>query len=136
MLIRWAHIASAVVLVGGVIYARVVEAPVLGQYEGSERFAHFERLAVRYRPLVLAAIAGLIISGLYNLLIHRGHTRYYHMWLGLKILLALHVFALALLAARSGATPEQEARRLRRMTGAIICGVIVILIAAFLRVIY
>jgi uncharacterized membrane protein len=137
ILMRWAHITSAVVLIGGLVYARMVAAPVVGQSLGEERLELLERLAARFRPLVYAAIAGLVISGVYNFALHRGHTAYYQMWFGVKILLALHVFAAAVLAVKSSqATSENEARRLRRLSGAILSGLVVILIAAYLRRIY
>jgi uncharacterized membrane protein len=137
ILMRWAHIASAVVLIGGLFYARLVVAPVLGESSPEERAEALDHLGVRFRPLVYAAIAGLTVSGLYNFLLHAGHTPYYHAWFGVKVLLALHVFAASVLAVRSsGAASEDEAKRLRRMSGAILSGMAVILVAAYLRVIY
>jgi hypothetical protein len=50
---------------------------------------------------------------------------------GIKLLLALHVFAMALLIARPG-----NSRRARMMTGAAISGLAIIAIAAYLRHIY
>ena len=137
ILMRWAHIASAAVLIGGLVYARLVVAPVLPESSPEERAEALDGLGKRFRPLVYAAIGGLIVSGLYNFLTHPGHTPYYHAWFGVKVLLALHVFAAATLAVRSSRAPnEEEARRLRRMTGAIISGMLVILIGAYLRLIY
>jgi putative copper export protein len=132
ILMRWAHIASAAVLMGGLLYARWVAAPV-----AAEEPELLNRLTARSRPLVYAAIAGLTVSGFYNFLLHRGHTPYYQAWFGVKVLLALHVFAAAVLAVRlSRAQSEDRARRLRRMTGAVVSGLAVILIAAYLRLIY
>jgi putative copper export protein len=132
MLLRWTHIASAAVLVGGLVFARAVATPVLGQNP-----ALLDQLARRARFLIYCAIAGLLVSGLFNLLSHPGHTRYYHMWFGVKFLLALHVFASAALAVRMApATPQAAAQRLRRMTGAFISGLIIIFISAYLRRIY
>jgi hypothetical protein len=125
IIMRWAHIVSAALLVGGMVYARMVAAPLLGDPDV------LRQLGVRFRPLVYAAIVGLIVSGLYNYLMHMGHTRYYEFWFGVKILLALHVFAGSILALRSG-----DAKALRRMTGVILSGLAVILIAAYLRRIY
>ncbi len=137
ILMRWVHIASAAVLIGGLIYARVVVAPMLGESSPEERAESLDQLGSRFRPLVYAAIAGLVVSGLYSFLLHRGHTPYYHAWFGVKVLLALHVFAAAALAVRSSRVPsEDEAKRLRRMSGAILSGLVVILIAAYLRLIY
>ena len=137
ILMRWAHIASAAVLIGGLVYARFVVAPVLPDSSPEERGEALDGLSKRFRPLVYAAIAGLLVSGLYNFLTHPGHTPYYHAWFGVKVLLALHVFAAAALAVRSSRAPnEEEARRLRRMTGAILTGMLAILIGAYLRLIY
>jgi uncharacterized membrane protein len=136
ILMRWAHIVSAVLLIGGIAYARMVAAPVLGEVH-DEQPDLLRRLGARYRPLVYASIVGLIVSGLYNYLMHLGHTRYYEMWFGIKILLALHVFAGAILAVRSSrADGGDDAKLLRRMTGVILSGLAAILIAAYLRRIY
>jgi len=137
ILMRWAHIASAAVLIGGLVYARLVVAPMLQESSPEERGEALDGLGNRFRPLVYSAIGGLLVSGLYNLLTHPGHTPYYHAWFGVKVLLALHVFAAAALAVRSSRAPsEEEARRLRRMTGAILTGMLAILIGAYLRLIF
>ena len=65
---------------------------------------------------------------MYSVLSTPGHTRRYHVLLGIKLLLAGHVFASALLAARPG-----NPRRARQMVGALISGVLIVLIAAYLR---
>ena len=136
ILMRWTHIASAAVLVGGLAYARLVAAPLIGATP-EERAEAAARLNDRFRWLVYAAIAGLLVSGVYNILVHRGHTAYYHAWFGVKVLLALHVFAAAMLTVRSTqAASANEARRLRRLSGAILSGLAVIGIAAYLRLIY
>ncbi|HXN48833.1 MAG TPA: hypothetical protein VN893_19440 [Bryobacteraceae bacterium] len=137
ILMRWAHIASAAVLIGGLVYARLVVAPMLQESSPEERGEALDGLGNRFRPLVYSAIGGLLVSGLYNLLTHPGHTPYYHAWFGVKVLLALHVFAAAALAVRSSRAPsEEEARRLRRMSGAILTGMLAILIGAYLRLIF
>ena len=137
ILMRWAHIASAAVLIGGLVYARLVVAPMLQESSPEERGEALDGLGNRFRPLVYAAIGGLLVSGLYNFLTHPGHTPSYHAWFGVKVLLALHVFAASVLAVRSSRAPnEEEARRLRRMTGAILTGMLAILIGAYLRLIF
>ena len=66
-----------------------------------------ERAAALYRPFVYSAIGGLVISGTYNLLTNPGHRPIYHMLLGIKLLLALHVFAVAILIVQ----PQESAAR-------------------------
>jgi hypothetical protein len=86
---------------------------------------------VAFRPFVLAAICGLVFSGLYNILTHPGHRSTYQTLLGIKLLLALHVFAVALLIAQPG-----HPRRARMMTSVAISGMVIIAIAAYLQHIF
>ena len=79
----------------------------------------------------LAAILGLIVSGTYNLLTNQGHSPKYHMVFGVKILLVLHVFAVALLI-----TQPKNPKRARMMTGTVISGLIILAISAYLRRIF
>src|SRR4051794_28441327 len=92
---RWLHISSMTALIGGMIYGRVVEAQARATGDSLSGKA-----AAAYRPTVLLAVAGLIISGLYNFLTNPGHSPRYHMFFGIKILLALHVFAVAFLVTQ------------------------------------
>jgi uncharacterized membrane protein len=131
VLLRWAHVASAAALVGGLLFARMVVHPLFAQSLPEERAEFWTHLAPRFRSLLYAAIAGLVISGLYNLLAHPGHSPYYHMWFGIKMLFSAHVFAAALLS-----TAPDDARRPRRLLGAALSGLFVILLAAYLRRIF
>jgi uncharacterized membrane protein len=128
VLVRWMHIVSAVLLIGGLAFARAVAVPALETLPEDERAEAWRRMAGRFRPMVYAAIAGLLVSGVYNLLIHPGHTQYYHMLFGIKILLALHVFAVSILAVKEP--------KLSRMSSAAISGLLAILLAAYLRRIF
>lgn len=128
LFMRWLHISSMASLIGGILYARMVAIPADGALAPELRKALEDRDAARYRPLVVAAIIGLVLSGVYSVLSTPGHTRRYHVLLGIKLLLAGHVFASALLAARPG-----NPRRARQMTGALISGLAIVLIAAYLH---
>jgi putative copper export protein len=131
VLMRWLHFASMATLVGGIIFARLVMTSSLGTLAPDAREAFGERAAAGYRPLVLTAILGLIVSGTYNLLTNPGHTPKYHMLFGIKILLALHVFAVALLI-----TQPKNPKRARMMTGTLVSGLIILAISAYLRRIF
>lgn len=104
---RWLHIASVVVLLGGIFYARVA----VGD------------LAPGFKPMAYGAIGGILISGTYNFLSKPSYPPHYHMWFGIKILLVLHIFAATILYR--GKT--------RVLTGIIISGAIVIAISGWLR---
>jgi hypothetical protein len=131
VLMRWLHFASMATLVGGIVYARLVMTSSLGALAPDAREAFGERTAAHYRPLVIAAMLGLILSGTYNLLTNPGHTPKYHMIFGIKILLVLHVFAVALLI-----TQPKNPKRARMMTGTLISGLIILAISAYLRRIF
>lgn len=115
---RAVHIASAMVLLGGVVFARHV---LVGGHTD---------LVVRYAGMFRAAVAGLLVSGLYNLLTKTNLPKGYHMIFGIKFLLALHVFAIAVLLGNAGVA---EAKRTRWLTGVVISGTVIVLLSAYLR---
>jgi putative copper export protein len=131
VIMRWLHFSSMAALVGGILYGRFVMTSSLGGLDPSARAAFDRRAAAGYRPLVLAAVIGLIVSGTYNLLTNPGHTPKYHMLLGVKLMLALHVFAVAFLI-----TQPENPRRARMMTGTLISGLAILAISAYLRRIF
>ncbi len=131
VIMRWLHFSSFVTLIGGMLYSRLVMTPALNSVSPDAAAALGEKTAARYRPFVLAGIGGLIISGTYNLLTNPGHSVKYHMLLGVKLVLVLHIFAVALLV-----THKDNPRRARQMTGTIISGLVVLAISAYLRRIF
>ncbi|HLH42842.1 MAG TPA: hypothetical protein VKV74_07645 [Bryobacteraceae bacterium] len=79
--LRWLHLMSAIVLLGGVFYVRVAAG----------------EMAATFKPWVYGAIGGILISGVYNFLSKSSTSTNYQVWLGIKVLLALHIFASAIL---------------------------------------
>lgn len=128
---RWLHISSMATLVGGLIYGRLALTPALESLAQDARGAFGDKVSARFRPLSYAAVAGLILSGLYNLLSTPGHTARYHMLLGIKLLLVAHVFAVTILIGQPA-----RPRRSRLMAGAFVSGLVIILISAYLRRIF
>ncbi len=131
VIMRWLHFTSFITLIGGTIYSRLVMTPALAALSPDSAGAIDSRTASGFRPFVLAAVIGLILSGTYNLLTNPGHSAKYHVLLGIKLLLVAHIFASALLASRA-----VNQRRARQMTGIIVSGLIVIAISAYLRRIF
>jgi putative copper export protein len=131
LLMQWLHISSAAVLVGGLMYARLAMTPASEALAPEGRDALGERAAAAFQPLALAAMTGLIVSGLYNVISTPGHSMRYRAWLAVKLLLAAHMFAAAILIGR----PNRQ-RRPRLMMSACVSGLIVILIAAYLKRIF
>jgi hypothetical protein len=112
---RWTHILSVITIVGGLLYARIGVAPALEKLPAAERIAFGEAVNV---------------SGLYNLVTKTNIPPGYHLWFGIKMLLALHIIAVSILLARPSVKQE---RRNRMMTGVVITGIAVVALSAYLR---
>ena len=91
---RWAHVGTAIVLVGGTAFLRLAVIPAL-EGENSELLG---KIRQRWKKFVHGGIALFLISGFYNctkaMPLHKGDGLY-HGLIGTKILLALFVFFLA-----------------------------------------
>ena len=113
VLMRWIHITSVVILIGGIVYARY-----LCSY------------SPRFRNWIYVTMAALLGSGLYNFLTKASYPPGYHMWFGIKMLLVLHIFATAVLVTMP---TNDEGKRAKRMTSIAGAGIVVFLISAYLR---
>jgi len=118
LLARFVHIASAVTLLGGVIALKCVAGPVTNE------------MAAKWRPVVLWAGLGVLLAGLYNFMTKGGYPPGYHMWFGIKFLLALHLLAVSSIVGRPSTPVEKRARLL---TGAMYSGLAIVAISAYLR---
>ena len=120
---RWLHISSMTVLVGGLLFLWI------GFDEGDGQVS--ARAAGAYRPLFLLAAALVLISGIYNFL-HKMQTTVlmptYHAVIGIKLLLVLHVLAAGFLATRAS-----NPKRRRQAAGAAITGFVILALSAVLR---
>lgn len=114
VLMRWVHVMSVVLLIGGVFYAR-------GAGSG---------ISPSFTSKIYLLIAALVGSGLYNFLTKPVYPPHYHMWFGIKMLLALHVIAMLILLTRQ---QVEDAKRSRWMASIMASGAVVIGISAILR---
>ena len=119
------------VLLGGLLFAALAWLPALQKRGGAEMQEISDAIAARFRPWVLLAIGGLLASGFYNYLRHataKDVPTMYHMIFGMKFLLALHVFAIGLLAMTKGNT-----RRARLIAGGVISGLVILALSGWMR---
>jgi hypothetical protein len=114
LLMRWTHILSVIVLVGSAYYVRRTRSG----------------FASEFRNTVYAAAGLAFLSGLYNFLTKDAYPPGYHMWFGIKFLLALHVLAALVLAAKRGGAGEKMERSLRIT---LLSATAAILISGYLR---
>jgi uncharacterized membrane protein len=125
---RALHIFSAVLLAGGALTWRFAAIPATAPLAEEVRRKTGDAMARAWRPFVLFATAGILISGTYNFLRKHGLPPAYHAIFGIKVLLALHVLAVLLIATR----PNNE-KRSRQLTGAAISAVAIVALSAVLR---
>jgi uncharacterized membrane protein len=128
VLMRWLHISSVVVTIGGILYARLIVAPSIASLPAEQQETLGIGMAARYRGLLYLAMLFLLASGTYNIFMNLGRGPLYHALLGIKLLLVLHVFAVGFLIVK-----PRNPKRTRMMTGVVISGVIIIAISAVLR---
>ena len=106
IIMRWLHIFSAIIAVGGSVFIRFVMIPVAASVLSAEEFVALrEKVVGRWRMFVHTCILFLLISGFYNYLVlslpnHHGQPLY-HALFGIKFLLALSVFILAIMVTSS-----------------------------------
>ncbi len=127
---RWLHIISVITILGGFIYARYMVAPVLAALPAADADSFSHRFAVGFRNILYAAIGSVLLSGVYNYLTKPAVPKVYHMVIGIKFLLVLHVFAVSVLYTMPN-TPA--AKNARRMTGLVFSGIAIVLLSAVLR---
>jgi hypothetical protein len=131
VIMRFLHFSSMAVLLGGVAYWRMVLIPSTVALTEEERAELSERDAAAFRPFVLAAVAGSILSGIFNVLLSPGHDLTHNIVLGVKLLLAAHVFASVTLAVRKG-----HPGRPRTLTGVLVAGAVILALSAYLKVFF
>jgi len=117
--IRAVHILSIVMLLGSAFYIRFVE-------KGMERIPAW---------YVLVPVVGVVLSGgwmFLSVIREGGVDKGWHMVFGIKMLFVLHILAISLLQLRT----VDEAKRKRWMTGIVGSGVLVVILAATMRLLH
>jgi len=130
VLMRWIHISSVVTLIGGFIFARFAVAPALATVAEPERGTIGNKVVANFRPLLYVVLATVLGSGLYNYLTKASYPPHYHMWIGIKFLFVLHIFAVSILYTIPQA---EEVKRVRWLSGMVWSGLVIIAISAWLR---
>ena len=128
VLMRWLHLTSMVVLIGGVLYARFVIVPALTSLPAQDQDTLGAAMSARYRSLLYLAMLFLTGTGIYNMFMNLGRGPLYQALLGIKMLLVLHVFAVGILIVK-----PKNPKRARMMTGIVISGLTIIAMSAVLR---
>lgn len=139
LLMRWIHVVTAVVLVGGLIFYRFVFVPVANTVlTPDEREKLQVPLMRRWKLFVHPPIILFLGSGFYNYLFvtrfnHEGQGLY-HMLFGAKFLLALVVFGLGIVMTSTMAWSEKLRRNQGLWGVLIVLALAVVLLGGYMKV--
>ena len=135
---RWLHIVSAITVVGATIYTRVAVLPAADSISADQRRHLQDTLRSLWNVPVHAAILFLLVSGLYNIYVIE--TRYevpslYHALFGIKFLLALVIFYIAIsLSGRSKTAQRMRENARFWLTLNMLLAITLVCISGVLRV--
>lgn len=136
---RVVHVATAIVLVGGSVFLRLILMPAAEGLPEDEHAALKERLLGRWKRVVHVGILLLLLTGSYNYLVvtsgkHSNDTLYSAL-VGTKILLALVLFFLAsALVGRSAALQGLRNKSKTTLAVMITIAAVIVAISGFVKV--
>jgi uncharacterized membrane protein len=132
ILMRWTHIVAAITAVGGTVFLSFVFLPAAEKtLSRAEQGRLREALIGRWRRVVHVCILAFLVSGFYNYLAitrfaHTGQPLY-HALFGVKFLLALGVFGLAV-ALTSRRSWSEALRGRMRLWGGILAAMAIVVV--------
>jgi uncharacterized membrane protein len=138
IVLRFLHIAPAVVAGGATIFARFALLPALATLPEAERVRLKDAIDRRWRVVVMVCITLLLLSGIANFVIyqapaHKGQPLY-HALFGVKFMAAMMVFFLAsALSGRSASLAGIRANARFWVGVAATLVIAIVLISAVLR---
>ena len=135
---RWMHMLAAIVAVGGSIFIRFVLMPVADKALSDEEHARLrEPLMRRWKMFVHLCILLFLVSGFYNfgVAFAAGPPWEYHMLFGIKFLLAIAVFflAVALTSRKAWSQPMRDKPR-RWLALLVLLAVLTVMVGGVLKV--
>lgn len=143
LLARWLHILSAALAIGVPIYARFVLMPAMSVLDEEPRSRLKEALARRWRVIVYVLITIFLATGFYNFLGPHAHWRQfealdlrrrYHLYFGIKLVVALVMFFLSsALAGRSAKLEFIRANARMWLMVLVLLGLFMIVISGTMR---
>jgi len=138
IILRFLHIAPAVVAGGATIFARIALLPALASLPEAERARVKDTIDRRWRVVVMVCVTLLLVSGILNFVLYQapvhGGQPLYHALFGIKFLAAMIVFVLAsALSGRSAGLAGIRANSRLWVGVAAALVITIVLISAVLR---
>jgi uncharacterized membrane protein len=135
---RWAHVGTAIVLLGGAVFSRFVLLPSAAELSEDEQEKLRSGVLSRWKRFVHAGIALLLLSGFFNFYrampLHKAEKAY-HALIGIKILLALGLFFVAsALVGRSSAAAAMRKNAPFWVGLLVVLGALIVAISGYAKV--
>lgn len=136
---RWMHILAAITAVGATIFMRQALVPAVATLPQSEQPGFHDAVRKRWAMYVHLSIGFLLLSGFYTFIAYlRGYEfpegSKYHMFFGIKFLLALAIFFIAsMLVGRSEASQRFRQKREFWLTLNVVLAVVLVCISGIMR---
>jgi len=137
---QWLHVLAAVLVIGGIFFLRFILCPSLqklGPDQDSAKMQILQSTIRKFKVVIHTSIAILLLTGIHRLVKTLPLVKdwsQYHMLIGIKILLALVLFTIAILLTLPGEKPNLFQRnRDRWLLASFVLGALIILISATLR---
>jgi uncharacterized membrane protein len=140
LVMRWVHILSAIAMMGGSVFiGLVLRSAAAEALDDANRQALIASVRKRWKRAVMILTTLLLVSGFYNYLMvtrfaHDGQPQY-HMMFGIKFLLSMAVFALAMfLVGSTGLGKKLQASEGAALGVLIALATAVVLVAGYMKV--
>lgn len=140
LLMRWTHILSAIAMMGGAIFVGfILRGAAAEALDPAAREALIAAVRKRWKRAVMLLTTLLLVSGFYNYLMvtrfaHPDEPRY-HMMFGIKFLLSLAVFTLAMFLVGSSGLGKRLQKNESTSLGLLIAlATAVVLVAGYMKV--
>ncbi|MBI5092448.1 MAG: hypothetical protein HZB26_08385 [Candidatus Hydrogenedentes bacterium] len=136
---RWTHILTAITAIGGTIFIRFVLIPVAESVLDDETHARLRAgLVKRWQKFVHTCIMMFLISGFYNYFVVTGPAHsgqpLYHALFGIKFLLALAVFGLAVVLTSTKDWSKGIRANAKTWLGLLVAlGVVVVMVSGVMK---
>jgi uncharacterized membrane protein len=138
LMMRWLHLFSAITAIGTTIFLRLALLPATEKSSDEAKATLLRNLAKPLRLLIHGAIAGLLLSGLYNISTQwRTAVFPYPVIFAIKAVLAFLIFAIAILLTSS--SPKQTAFQAKQKTWLtinLVLAAILVALSAYLKTLH
>lgn len=137
LLMRWTHIATAIIAIGGAFFMRFVLIPTAERHLSNEEHDRLKAsLIVRWSRFVHSCIALFLISGFYNFFLRLGAGKEgaYHILFGIKFLLSFGVMFLAfILSSQRSWAASFRAQSSKWLTILLSMAAVIVLLAGVMK---